>query len=319
MNRVNNEIAVVLPAFNEEVTLERTIKKLKKVVPTATVIVVDNASTDKTSHVAHKMRVNVIHEPRRGKGFAVQRGFDFALNSGASKIVLLDADDTYGVERIPEALKLITEKGFDLITGTRVPTTRVDEANAAELKHFRFGHEFGNRFFEKMNQILLPAGIKDVLSGWRVMSRRFVASFPGEAKGFEIEAQLNSHAFNMNAATENVEVDYFPRPLGSNSKLHTYRDGMKILRVTLKNFRNHRPLFAFSLLAFPWALLTIYFVYLPVSVYFERGVVPYLPRLIAGVGTFIVAALLWNSGMILERIRQVRIGISLRVFNQNSF
>lgn len=319
MNKSRMEVAVVLPAFNEEITLEATVNNLKKVVPAAKIIVVDNASTDKTSQVAKKLRVELLYEPRRGKGFAAQRGFDFALNLGAKTIVLLDADDTYSVQRIPEAIKLVYEKNFDLITGTRVPATRSGDQFGEDVRHFRFGHQFGNRFFEKMNQMLLPAGIKDVLSGWRVMSRRFVASFPGEATGFEVEAQLNSHAFNMNAATTNIEIEYFPRPQGSRSKLNTYQDGLKILRVTLKNFRNHRPLFAFSLLATPWAILTIYFVYLPVSVYLEQGVVPYVPRLVAGVGTFIVAALLWNSGMILERIRQIRIGIALRVFNQNSF
>ena len=314
-----DHVLVVLPAHNEEIALAATIRSVKSVLPKSEIVVVDNLSSDSTAEIARSNDVAVLSEPRRGKGFAVQRGFDYALTRGAKIIVLIDADNTYDVEEFPYAIDLILHQGFDLVTGIRVPSLRPGDGAVGEQTHFRFGHRAGNRMFVAISDFLLPTGIRDALSGWRVMSRRFVASFPGEAKGFEIEAQLNTHAFNMQAATTNIDIKYFPRLEGSNSKLNTYRDGLKILRETLRNFRNHRPLLAFSLLATPWAILTIYLVYLPVSSYIEEGVVPYLPRLVAGVGTFIVAALLWSSGMILERLRQIRIGIALRVFNQNSF
>ena len=312
------ELAVILPAFNEEQTIAKTIANLKSAVPRAEIVVVDNASNDKTHEIALRAKVIVLSEPRRGKGFAVQRGFDFALSKGAEVIAIIDADNTYEVEKFPHAVNLIRNSGFDMVTGVRVPASREVNRDSQEQPHFRFGHKAGNKLFISLSNFLLPTGIRDVLSGWRVMSKRFVASFPGDAKGFEIEAQLNSHAYSVNAALTNLDVPYFARPSGSVSKLNTYRDGLRILRTTMRNFRNDRPVFAFSLLALPWAIATVYFLYLPLASYFEDGLVPYLPRFVAAVGTFLISALLWISGVLLERMRQIRVTTTLRIFHENT-
>lgn len=314
----DNEVVVILPAFNEEKTIATTIANLKSTLTKAEIVVVDNASDDLTREIARRAKVTVLNEPRRGKGFAVQRGFDYALSKGVEVIAIIDADNTYEVKMFPHAIGLIKNSGYDMVTGVRVPATRKADLDSQEQRHFRFGHKTGNRIFISLSNFLLPTGIHDVLSGWRVMSKRFVASFPGDAKGFEIEAQLNSHAFSVNAAVTNLEVPYFARPSGSVSKLNTYSDGLRILRTTMRNFRNDRPVVAFSLLALPWAVATVYFLYLPLASYFEDGLVPYLPRFIAAVGTFLISALLWISGVLLERMRQIRVAATLRIFHSNS-
>lgn len=305
-------VVVVLPAYNEENALARTIKEIKEVLPSSEVVVVDNDSTDATASVAKKSKATLLFEPRRGKGFAVQRGFDYAIAKGADVVVLLDADSTYGVERLEEAVKLVTKLGVDMVVGTRVVARRNEESESRQ--HFRFGHVFGNKLFSLISNSLFPTGIEDVLSGFRVMSRPFVFSFPREGKGFEIEALLNSHTFNLGAKVSNLQVNYYARPDGSHSKLNTYGDGLRILRTNLRNFRNDRPSIAFGALAVPWLFLTFYLVYLPFATYFQFGEVPNLPRLVTGIGTFFVASLLWVAGIILERVRQVRVLLALNSF-----
>ena len=312
MNLTPWHVVVVLPAYNEENALARTIKEIKEVLPSSEVVVVDNDSTDATASVAKKSKATLLFEPRRGKGFAVQRGFDYAIAKEADVIVLLDADSTYGVERLEEAVKLVTTNGVDMVVGTRVVARRIEESPSQQ--HFRFGHVFGNRLFSLISSSLFPTGIEDVLSGFRVMNRPFVFSFPREGKGFEIEALLNSHTFNLGAKVSNLRVSYYARPDGSHSKLNTYGDGLRILRTNLRNFRNDRPSIAFGALAIPWLLLTVYLVYLPFTTYFQFGEVPNLPRLVTGLATFFVASLLWVAGIILERVRQVRVLLALNSY-----
>jgi len=305
---------VLLPAFNEELTIVSTIQDIRHHVPTAHIVVIDNDSTDKTREIALTQGATVIQEHRRGKGFAVQLGFDFALSSDCSVIVLLDADATYGAEQIPSAIDMVSRDGVDMVVGTRIPRRRPGDHDNGE--HFRFGHRLGNRLFTQIAKLLLPAGIDDVLSGWRVMSRPFIRSFPGGSKGFEIEAQLNSHAFSLRSLVRNVEVDYFARPSGSSSKLNTYQDGLRILRTTLKNFRGERPFMAFSVLSLPWLTATLALCYLPIRTYLETGLVPYLPRLVAGVGTFLIAGLLWSAGITLERIKELKVQIRFAKYQE---
>jgi glycosyltransferase involved in cell wall biosynthesis len=309
-------VAVLLPAFNEEKTIGSTIVSLRKEIPQASIIVIDNASTDQTSRIATKLKTVVLYESRPGKGYAVQRGFDYVLEKEFACCLLLDADDTYGLENLEFSLQQVLSKGIDMVVGTRNPSSETTNAGSeVRAAHFRRGHKFGNRAFALLNRFLLGGKIEDVLSGWRLLSRRFVASFPGGSKGFEIETQLNSHAAAIDAAILNVSVSYRGRPLGSHSKLNTYSDGYRILRSTLRSFKNDRPLIAFSLFALPWLILTLWLVYVPFRTYFETGLVPNLPRLVSGIGTFLIACLLWATGMILERVRQTRITLLLQRYH----
>jgi glycosyltransferase involved in cell wall biosynthesis len=312
--RIDSKSVVLLPAFNEELTVASTIQEIRTRAPNSLIVVIDNNSSDDTKKVALEQGAIVIEERRRGKGFAVQLGFDFALSSDFDVIILMDADATYGADQILPAIDMVTGDGVDMVVGKRVPRKRSDESD--EGSHFRFGHKLGNKLFTQIAKLLLPAGIDDVLSGWRVMSRPFVQSFPGGSKGFEIEAQLNSHAFSLRSLVRNVEVDYFARPSGSSSKLNTYQDGLRILRTTMKNFRGERPFMAFSILALPWLVATVALCYLPFRTYLDTGLVPYLPRLVAGVGTFLIACLLWSAGIVLERIKEMKVQISLAKYQK---
>ncbi len=309
-------VAVLLPAFNEEMTIHSTITSLRKKLPNAEIVVIDNASTDQTSERAKDLEATILYEPRQGKGYAVQRGFDYILQQDFDCCLLVDADDTYGLENIDFAVEQVLDKGIDMVVGTRNPGSASSRVQDQErTSQFRRGHKLGNRAFVLLNRLLLRGNIDDVLSGWRLLSGRFIASFPGGSKGFEIETQLNSHAAAIDAAILNIDVSYRGRPIGSHSKLNTYSDGFQILRSTLRSFKNDRPLVAFSTLALPWLMLTLWLVYLPFKTYFEIGLVPNLPRLITGIGTFLIACLLWVTGMILERVRQTRVTLLLHRYH----
>lgn len=312
-------VAVLLPALNEAKALTSTITTLRHLIPHASIVVIDNASTDQTGAIARELGTVVLYESRRGKGYAVQRGFDYVMKNDFECCLLLDADDTYGVENLDESLQLVLDKGIDMVVGTRnMSLVKTNFGEVKRIAQFRKGHRLGNRVFVLLNRVLLGGRIDDVLSGWRLLSRRFVASFPGESKGFEIEAQLNSHAAAIGAAIVNVEISYRGRPEGSHSKLNTYVDGYQILRSTVRSFKNDRPQVAFSSFAVPWLLLTLWLVYLPFKTYFESGLVPNLPRLVTGIGTFLIACLLWATGMILERVRQTRVTMLLQRYHSHS-
>ena len=311
------EVIVLLPAFNEEKTILQTIKSIRNILPNCEILVIDNNSTDYTFNISQKAKVQITKEPRQGKGFAVQKGFDYAIKRNFKVIILLDADDTYETKNLPSAINDIINNGYDLIVGTRIPSDKSQFKLETRQGQYRFGHKTGNKIFMRISKLLLPTDIEDVLSGWRVMNSRFVASFPGGSQGFEIEALLNFHAYTIKAAVKNYDVQYYGRPVGSNSKLNTYKDGWRILRTNLKNFKNDRPFLAFSLLATPWAIFTLFLIYLPIKTYLENGLVPNFPRLIAGMSTFLISALLWTSGIILERIRQVRENVISRNYHND--
>jgi glycosyltransferase involved in cell wall biosynthesis len=260
------------------------------------IIVVDNGSTDDTYTIAKSLGVNVVREVKRGKGFAVKRGF-LSLNSDCEIVFLVDADDTYSLENLTQKFELVHARNIDMLVGTRVKETQNTENR---IRVFRPGHKIGNSIFSKVSQWLHPAGVEDSLSGFRILSRNFVESFKGGAAEFVIVAELNAHF--MKASVENIEVEYKGRPVGSESKLRTYRDGYKILKVNFKIFRTYRPKVAYSLLAFFWILMSFSLGFEPVKVYFETGLVPRFPSLIASVGALIVSVQLWNTGMILERV-----------------
>lgn len=291
-------VTVILPCLNEGATLSSMVGQIRSISEQLKIIVVDNGSTDDTFAIAKSLGVNVVSEVKKGKGFAVKRGF-LSLNSDCEIICLVDADDTYSLENLTQTFELVHARNIDMVVGTRVNETQNTENR---IRVFRPGHKIGNSIFSKVSQWLHPAGVKDSLSGFRVMSRNFVESFTGGASEFEIEAELNAHAAFMKASVKNIQVKYKGRPVGSESKLRTYRDGYKILKVNFKIFRTYRPKVAYSLLAFFWILISFSLGFGPVKVYFETGLVPRFPSLIASVGALIVSVQLWNTGMILERV-----------------
>jgi len=296
---------VILPTLNEEQSVLPTIRKILTVAPWANIVVVDNGSSDQTVEVALSAGVILLREPQKGKGYAIRKGLT-VVPATAEAIFLTDADDTYGVENLLEALSQITELGFDMVVGTRIE----QETEEGRKPVFKRGHSIGNRVLSVVSRTLHKTGINDSLSGWRVLSPGFARSFCGGASGFEIEAELNAHAYLVHAAIKNIEVKYQGRKHGSNSKLNTYRDGFRILRMNFKLFRDDRPAMAFSLFAIPWGITSAFLVGRSINEYLKLGTVPNFPSLIAGVGAFIVAGLLWITGMILQRIKQLRANIA---------
>ncbi len=292
------KVCVILPCFNESLTLPTVVGQIQKISSDIEILVVDNSSTDDSFNIASKLGVKVVREIKKGKGFAVKRGF-LSLSDHCEIIVIVDGDDTYSLANLISAINLVKDYNYDMIVGNRI-----NEADSSEnrINVFRRGHRTGNLIFSKLSQLLHPSGVLDSLSGFRVMSRNFVESFTGGASEFEIEAELNAHAAFIKAAVGNIDVNYKGRPIGSESKLRTYRDGYKILLINFKIFRTYRPKTAYSLLAFFWITLSLSLGYKPFTEYFDTGLVPRIPSLIAAVGALVVSIQLWNTGMILERV-----------------
>lgn len=303
-------VFVVIPCLNEENSIQKTIREIRMILPQSIIAVVDNGSSDKTVDVALNENVLVWNEPLKGKGYAVRHGF-VRIPPNCDTVFMTDGDDTYSIAPVVKALSLIRDAGFDMIVGNREPL-KDEETNRDRT--FRLGHNLGNKFLTRVFQILFPVPIDDTLSGWRVMSRGFVMSFTGGASGFEIETELNAHAYLLKCPVGEVDVLYSGRGDKSFSKLRTYRDGFRILRKNLHLFRSERPHLAFSFTAFPWAILSTFLLVRSLMDYFQTGLVPHFPSLVASIGSFLLAALLWVTGMILERVRMSREAIARSMY-----
>jgi len=292
------KVCVILPCFNESLTLPSMVQQIQNISSEIEILVVDNLSTDDSFKIASSLGVKVVRETKKGKGFAVKRGF-LSLGDSCEVVAIVDGDDTYSLSNLVEAINLVKDYNYDMVVGSRI--NKVD-SNDSRIKAFRSGHRTGNFMFSKLSQLLHPSGVLDSLSGFRVMSRNFVESFTGGASEFEIEAELNAHAAFIKAAVGNIDVDYKGRPIGSESKLRTFRDGYKILLINFKIFRTYRPKIAYSLLALVWLMLSVVLGYKPITEYFDTGLVSRIPSLIAAVGALVLSVQLWNTGMILERV-----------------
>lgn len=306
-----HEVAVVIPVYNESSSIVKTIQEVRQYIPNAYIIVVDNGSTDNTSTLANAEGVLVINEPRQGKGYAVRKGFgEIPVNCNA--VVMIDGDDTYGCEGLVESIELVRIHGYDMVVGNRDSNQNLTEDRKPA---YRRSHVLGNVLLTKISNLLHPAPIKDALSGYRVMSRKFVKSFPGGASGFEIETELNAHSFLISAAVTNLNVSYRGRGEDSASKLRTYSDGFKILRTSFALFRHNRPQLAFSIFALPWLFIGLTTTIAVGLRFLETGLVLQFPTLIAGMASLTVSALLFTSGIILERIKLARVDQSRFFYN----
>ena len=307
-------VVALIPCFNEELTITQTIHGVRKHLRQANIIVVDNASTDKTAEVARRAGAVVIHEPRPGKGYAIRRALS-AIPHNVDAIFMVDGDDTYGYKALSEAIDLIVYSGFDMVVGERVPSIATTTNRKAS---FRTGHATGNLVLSQLFKILFRIKISDTLSGWRAMSPGFFFSFQGGNSQFEIEAELNAHAYLTSANIIGIPVEYQGRIHGSASKLRTYRDGARIFHRNIVLFKNERPLVAYSLLSFPWLAASLLLFYRVLKTYFQTKLVPQFPSLIVGMGLFILACNLWVTGMVLERTRLTRVALARYVFGQHS-
>lgn len=296
------DVLVVIPCYNEAETIAETIREVQEYLPKSEIVVIDNNSSDETYKIALSMGVRVINEPRRGKGFALTRGFS-ELSPHHKVVFMLDGDGTYEVSPIIDAYYLIVNKNYEMVVGKREPLP--DTKNA-----YRRGHVLGNRLFQILFSVLFQKSSFDTLSGWRVMSTNFVKSFVGGNSGFEIEAELNAHTYLTHTEVAEITVTYRDRSRGSISKLRTYKDGFRILKMNFRLFRVERPMRAYGLMSFLFGLPGIMLMYRALRVYIASGLVPNFPSLIVGIGLLVIAILLFITGIILQEFRVIRISIA---------
>jgi glycosyltransferase involved in cell wall biosynthesis len=286
-------VAVVVPCHNEAATVAKVVRDFRAALPEAQVLVVDNASTDATAETARQAGARVLREPRPGKGFALLAGFREARN--ADFLVMVDGDDTYPAEEVVKLLQA-AQDGADMVLGTRLA--------GAEEGAFRAGQSLGNRLFNLLVRVLFGVHTHDLFSGYRVLSRRFLETTPLIARGFEVEAELSLQAVVQGYRTAEVPIRYRARPEESPSKLHTYRDGYRILMAILMFFRDYRPLSCFGLLALFLLLLSFAGGGVVIAEYLRTGLVPRLPLAVLSAALFILSALSMTCGVLLSSINR---------------
>ena len=289
-----DKIAVLIPCYNEEKTVEKVVSDFKRVLPEAVVYVYNNNSSDRTAELAQKAGAVVRNEYMQGKGNVIRRMF---REIDAQCYIMADGDDTYPAEDAPEMARLVLEQQADMVVGDRLSSTYFTE-------NTRPFHNLGNRLVRGSIQLLFRNNIKDIMTGYRAFSYEFVKTFPVISKGFEIETEMSIHAVNANMHLENVIIGYRDRPEGSVSKLNTYSDGMKVLKTIVKLYRVYKPMGFFGMISAFLFLLAALFVIPVLNTYAQTGLVPNFPTLIVCGFTVIASLQSLFSGLILETIRQ---------------
>jgi glycosyltransferase involved in cell wall biosynthesis len=287
-------IAVLVPCYNEEAAIGPVVRDFRQALPDATIYVYDNNSKDRTQEVARAAGAVVRREPLQGKGNVVRRMF---ADIEADIYVLVDGDDTYDAASAPVLVARLRDEQLDMVNGARVT-----EIQAA----YRPGHRFGNVLLTTMVATVFGNRIGDMLSGYRVFSRRFVKSFPALSSGFEIETELTIHALELAMPIAEVPTPYKDRPEGSVSKLRTYRDGFRILGTIIRLVEAERPLAFFTALFLLLALLSGVLIWPVLGTWFATGLVPRLPTAVLSASTMLLAFLSLACGLILETVTRGR-------------
>ncbi|TWT16608.1 glycosyltransferase family 2 protein [Streptococcus sp. sy010] len=303
---MQEKIAVLLPAYNEEVTIQKVISDFQKVLPQATIYVYDNNSKDKTNQLAKASGAVVRFEPRQGKGNVVRSMF---REIDADYYIMVDADDTYPADEVNKLLDPLRQGQADMTIGDRL-------SNGSYAKENKRGfHDFGNNLVKGLINRLYQGNYEDIMTGYRGFNRLFVKTFPVLSPGFEIETELSIHALDKRFKLVEVPITYQDRPEGSESKLSTFSDGFKVLRTIFNLFKDYKPLLFFSLLSLIFVILGL-LVGLPVISEFTRtGLIAKFPSAILATGLMIFAGLFFISGVILDTVvRQNRMHYELKVY-----
>jgi glycosyltransferase involved in cell wall biosynthesis len=283
-------VAVLVPCHNEAVTIGKVVADFRAALPGAEVMVYDNASTDATRSVASAAGAQVRSETRKGKGFAVRRMF---ADVAADIYVLVDGDDTYDAAAAPALIARLMDNQLDMVVGKRVHQS---------AQAYRPGHRFGNWLLTSLINWAFGAHVTDMLSGYRVITRRFVKSFPALSSGFEIETELTVHALEMGVAFQETPIIYRERPEGSVSKLNSIRDGMRILRFVARLVREQRPLEFFSACATLMLLGALFFGVPVIGDYLRTGLVPRQPTWIGAMSLALLSFLSYVCGLVLDGV-----------------
>ena len=287
-------MAVLVPCYNEERSIAKVVADFRAALPSATIFVFDNNSTDRTVEVARAAGAEVFTEPHQGKGHVVRRMF---TDVEADIYVLVDGDATYDAPSAPKMVDLLLRERLDMVVGTRLDR---------EVAAYRKGHRTGNWLLTAFVAQVFGRAFTDMLSGYRVFSRRFVKSFPVLSGGFEIETELTIHALELGLPVAEVPTPYYARVLGSASKLNTWRDGFRILRTLFKLYRAERPLRFFGSIGAMLAIIAIGLAIPVVVTYFATGLVPRLPTAILSMGLMLLAFLCTAAGLILDTVTRGR-------------
>ncbi|WP_297903734.1 glycosyltransferase family 2 protein [Metallibacterium sp.] len=297
-------IAVLIPCYNEEVAIGDVVRDFCRVLPDARIYVYDNNSHDGTARVAAAAGATVHSETRQGKGHVVRRMF---RDIEADWYVMVDGDATYDAAIAPAMLRLAMDGPCDLVNCVR----RETEQNA-----YRDGHRWGNRVLTGTVQHIFGDQVQDMLSGYKIFSRRFVKSFPVLSVGFDIETELAIHALELAMPVAHLEGDYRGRPPGSQSKLRTYRDGWRILRLIVRMVRHERPMLFFGVIALLLALLSMGLGTPVVLHYLATGLVPRFPTAFLALGIMVLAALSLTTGVVLDTVSRGRRELRMLVYLQ---
>jgi len=299
MDRLDSEksalrVAVLVPCYNEEAAVATVVADFRKALPAAEIFVYDNNSKDRTVEIARAAGAVVRSERRQGKGHVVRRMF---ADVDADIYVLVDGDATYDAPSAPDMIERLINDHLDMVVGFRV-----DQSVAA----YRPGHRTGNWMLTSFLSAVFGQAFKDILSGYRVFSRRFVKSFPVLSDGFEIETELSVHALELALPVAEIETPYYARPEGSVSKLNTWSDGFRILGTILKLYRSEKPLRFFTVIGLFLMLVSIGLAIPVIITYLEEGLVPRLPTAVLSTGLMIVAMLAVSSGLVLDTVTRGR-------------
>lgn len=285
-----DRIAVLIPCYNEEQTIGKVVRDVREALPEATVYVYDNNSTDRTVEEAANAGALIRHEYKQGKGNVIRRMF---REIDAQCYLMIDGDDTYPLDCAGRMVEQVLVHHADMVVGDRLSSTYFTENK-------RPFHNFGNSLMRAGINTLFHSDIKDIMTGYRAFGYEFVKTFPVFSQGFEIETEMTIHAVNYHMQVDNVVVEYRDRPEGSESKLNTYSDGLRVIRKMLQLYRNYKPLRFFGLLCGLLVIAAALFFFPILTEYFQTGLVPRFPTLIV-CGFMVMAAILsLFSGMILE-------------------
>jgi glycosyltransferase involved in cell wall biosynthesis len=289
------QVAVLVPCLNEESAIGKVIADFRAVLPNASIFVYDNGSTDRTIEIARAAGAVVRKEPLKGKGNVMRRMF---ADVEADIYVLVDGDDTYDARSAPILIEELIANNLDMVNGARAEDSQLA---------YRAGHRFGNRLLTGLVAWFFGARFSDMLSGYRVMSRRFIKSFPALASGFEIETELTVHALQLNLPIAEVTTPYRERPPASSSKLRTIPDGIRIMRLIMRLVREERPLEFFSSMAGAIAFTAVALSIPLVTEYLQTGLVPRLPTAVLSMGLMVISLLSLTCGLVLATVTRGRI------------
>ena len=293
-DRPMDKIAILIPCYNESRTIGKVIADLRRSLPESSIYVYDNNSTDNTALIAESAGAIVRHEYQQGKGNVIRRMF---REIDAECYIITDGDDTYPAEASRAMADAVLHRNADMVIGDRLSSSYFTENK-------RLFHNFGNILVRKSINFLFKNNIKDIMTGYRAFSYGFVKTFPVLSKGFEIETEMSIHAIDKNMAIENIVIDYRDRPEGSESKLNTYSDGLKVLRTIVRLYRTYRPIGFFGMIALLMALIAAVFFIPIVHTYLRTGSVPNFPTLIVCGFTMIASIQSLFTGLTLQTMVQ---------------